>query len=71
MGQLDVDHKMSSTYMLGSRFCDHVCFEFVHDSVCHTNHSKGLKMSLGILKLFFPSDCCWGSLFMWKTSWER
>jgi hypothetical protein len=56
MGQLDVDHKMSSTYMLGSRFCDHVCFEFVYNSVCHTNHSMGLKMSLGILKLFFPLD---------------
>lgn len=42
--------------MLGLCFCDHVCFEFVDDSVCHTNYSKGLKMPLGILNLSLPLD---------------
>jgi hypothetical protein len=38
-------------------FCDHVCFVFVDESVCHNNYSKALRMTLGILKLFFNMDC--------------
>jgi hypothetical protein len=32
------------------------CFEFVYDSVSHTNHSKGLRMPLRIFKLSFPME---------------
>ena len=41
-----MQNKVSSIYMLVSCFCDHVCFIFVHDSVCHTNYSRELRMLL-------------------------
>ena len=52
MGLLDAEQIVSSTYMLGSSFCDYVCFVFVVKSVCHNNYSKGLRMPLGISKIF-------------------
>ena len=56
MGLLDAEQIVSSTYMLGSCFCKYACFVFVDDSVCHTNYSKGFRMTLGIWKLFFHMD---------------
>ena len=56
MGLLDAGQIVSSTYMLGSCFCNYACIVFVDDSVCHTNYSKGFRMTLGIWKLFFHMD---------------
>ena len=56
MGLLDAEQIVSSTYMLGSCFCNYACIVFVDDSVCHTNYSKGFRMTLGILKLLFHMD---------------
>jgi hypothetical protein len=56
MGLLDAEQIVSSTYMLGLCFCKYACFVFIDDSICHSDYSKGFRMTLVILKLFFHMD---------------
>ena len=64
MGLLDAEQIVSSTYMLGSCFCNYACIVFVDDSVWDTNYSIGFRMTLGILKLFFHVDSAAESFYL-------
>jgi hypothetical protein len=58
-----MQNTVSTTYMLDSCFNDNVYFKLVDHSFSQTNHSSGLGMQLGILKLSFPLDSCAEALY--------